>query len=106
MAAGDRPGSLVVTSASGWRLTVDEGSPADTLAVALAAAARLDARDVETQETDDGHWMTFERTGLIGETHGLQLVRRLGTRVYRCEALVARRDEARAALAACKTLRR
>ena len=93
--SGPRPSSVTVTShTSGWSLTVDEGSSADSLDVARAAAERLDAKNVEMQQTDDGHWLTFERKGSVGETYGVHLVRRFGNQVYRCEGLVARADGA------------
>ncbi len=104
--SGVRPHSVTVTShTSGWRLTVEEGSSADTLDVARGAAERLAARNVQAQQTADGHWLTFQRTGTAGETYGVHVARSLGNKVYRCEGLVGRADEAREVLAACKTLR-
>jgi hypothetical protein len=107
VASGLHPSSVTVTSrTAGWRLTVEEGSSADTLDVARSAAERLDARNVKVQQTADGHWLTFERTGSAGETYGVHVVRRLGSQGYRCEGLVLRADDARSVLAACNTLRR
>ena len=84
----------LVADSGKWRQPEDIVAKIQADAKVSAALGEYADRRAKAPKTADGHWLTFERTGSAGETYGVHVVRRFGNRVYRCEGLLARAEEA------------
>ena len=106
--AGDGIGGDKATMLSGsgiGALQVDIPKTPQTVDEAKSDASMYSPKNLKTEVLPDGWVLTFENKGGMGTNYWVQVRRDIGGKTYNCSTTGSDADQAKAVVAACKSLR-
>ena len=98
-------GNLIQGGAVG-ALMVEPDKKPQTLDEAKEDAKMYSPKNVKGDALPDGWTLTYDNTGGAGANFFVQVRRDIGGKTYKCSTTTGDADQAKGALAACKTLRK
>lgn len=112
----DVPGETMVMDGMGANSNMVNGESIGALEVDLADKpqsldeAKTDANDfkprnVQDEKLADGWALTYENTGSMGTNYFVRVQRAIGGKTYTCSTTGSQPEQAKAVLAACKSLK-
>lgn len=98
-------GNMIQGEAVG-ALTIEPDKKPQTLDEAKSDAGMYSPKNLKGEALPDGWTLTFDNTGSMGANYFVTVRRDIGGKTYKCSTTTGDANQAKGALAACKTLRK
>lgn len=87
-------------------LTVEEAKKPQTLDEAKSDADMYSPKNLKADKLADGWTLTFDNSGSMGANYFVTVRRDIGGKTYTCSTTAPKEEQAKAVLAACKSLKK
>ena len=98
--------SHMVNNVSFGGVNIEVEKEPGTVESAKGDAEMFNGKNIKNETLSDGFYFTYDNTGSMGASYFVEVHRKIDGKDYKCSTTVSQPSQGKAALAACKTLKK